>query len=830
VRASAPPPPPPAAPASSAPFLFELEETPAAPAPAEAAAEVSSELDFGELDLGGPPPSTAASAPPPLELASRSPVDDLIDIDDRSDLPITVVQKPAAISTVNCRSCGKPLTDPFDQAIGTCDDCRSAADASAPAPPPPPRIAPVMAPPVAAPVPAAASPSAPSAPAPVAASAPRRSSGVKSASREEESPGAGLPRQKIAIAAVAVLVLAAIGTVLAVKKPWRKKPPAFVQRMSSGAEKPIDRAVEAWRLRFVDDLAGSSADYLVAGEEELAKDTGAGYVEAEQKFQKALVLDKSSDRAIAGWVLALAFGRGSSIDDELARTAEDLLVAAEQRGAAGRVYSAHAHLLLARNGNMDIIKNMAERGKISPSNGDKAIAFLALGQAMVAKNPQYAAESFSQALTLDPKLKRAYLSQSQLLLTLGRYREAVADIEKRLELDPDQWEAADALARTWIEVGELAKAKKVYERVHAADPKSFRARLALAVFAYQHEGNLESAGAQFEALVADEKKLESKDLVEALGHRAASQRLAGNLAGALASTEKALALKAQDPHVNLQRFLIAIDQGNAADARTQWPSLAGKLGDPALEDVLEGELTLMEGNAAAAMKLFSSATEKDPRRIDALLLAGAAAAKSKNEGKAWEYVLKRGLKADPRSGGPLPVMARFFVRSSDLLKQARGAFEPLSKDAEDPNPPTAEGLVAWYANDFGAAEKFFSRATSFDTANGNGLAFRALLALHRKEVGNAIRLAGKAVSAERQLALSHYALGLALLTNNQPDLAKPEFSTAFAQEPTFGAARVRLAEIEAKQKKPEEARRLLSSLLLADPLYLDAKKALYALP
>ena len=33
-----------------------------------------------------------------------------------------------------------------------------------------------------------------------------------------------------------------------------------------------------------------------------------------------------------------------------------------------------------------------------------------------------------------------------------------------------------------------------------------------------------------------------------------------------------------------------------------------------------------------------------------------------------------------------------------------------------------------------------------------------------------------------------------------------------------------------KQKKPDEARRLLAAVLLVDPLYFDAKKALYALP
>jgi len=797
-------PPPPAAKAPPSPPLAPAEPPPPPPS------NVGTELDFGEFDLGEPPPhpSDAPEAPMQMDFSAPEPM-----------APPLAAPEP---SGVKCRTCGKALTDPFDQAIGICDDCRSKVDSEAtpaqaatelfePAPKPSqPKVTPAVPLPLAAAAPAA----------PVK----KRSS---AAIEDEEDDGR---KTKLAMALVGVLVLAGIGTVLAIKKPWARKPPPLAARLTPGAEKPIERAVEAWKLRFVDDLTGSSADHLAAGEEQLAKDTGSGYLEAEEEFQKALVLDKSNDRAIAGWVLAMAFGRGRGIEDEMAKVAEDLLVAAEQRGGAGRVYTAHAHLLLARGGNMNDIKVMAERGQSSPSDRDRALAFLAEGQSMLSKNPNVAAESFAKALKLDPKLKRAYLAQSQLLLSLGRYREAVANIEKRLEFDPDQWESADALARTWLEVGEIAKAKKVYETAFAADPRNFRARLALVVLAYQHENNVDAALELFDGIMADEDKLEEKDLVEALGHRAAAQRLAGDTEGALASAEKAIGLKTRDPHVNLQRFLIAIDQANAGEARAQWPFISKKLGDVALEGTLEGCLLLVEGKPAEAMRAFAAANEKDPRRIDALLLAGASAAKAKNESKAYEYVLKYALKGDPRYGGPLPVMARFFVRPQDLLRQAKGAFDPLRSAADDPNVPMAEGLIAWYANDFAGAEKQFVRVLAADPASGEALAFRSLLALRRKENGVALKLAQKAVAIEKQLGLAHYALGMALMATNQFETAKAPFRTAFELEPKLSAPQVKLAEIEMKQKKPEDARRILSGVLLVDPLYFDAKKALYALP
>ena len=811
---------PPRAPSAPAAFLFDLDARPppppvAAPAYNPPPVDGGGELDFGDFDLSEPP-TVSGALPMDPDYSDPDPFDAQPTMSFAAPEPEVVEET----TQVKCRTCGKVLKDPFDQAIGVCDDCRSEVDSGTPLPMPQALAPPLVA---AAPRPVAT----PVLPQTVSMAPVRRST----AALDSDEDFVGRPRKtKAGLAVVGVLLLVGLGSVLAVKKPWLRKPPPLAARPAPGSAKPMERVVDAWKLRFGEGLTGSSADHLAAGEEQLAKDTAAGYLKAEEEFQKALVLDRSNDRAIAGWVLALAFGRGSSIDDELARSAEELLVSAEQRGGTGRVYSAHAHLLLARNGNMNDIKVMAELGKNTPSDRDQALALLALGQSMVAKNPQYAADSFAQALKLDSKLKRALLAQSQLLLTLGRLHEAVGNLEKRLELDPDQWESTDSLARTWIEVGELGRARKVYEAAQASDPKGFRPRLALAVLSYQHENNVEAAISQLDALVAQEGKLDVKDLVEALGHRAAAQRIAGQPEAAIASAEKAIGLKADDPHANLQRFLTALEQGNAADARAQWHFISGKLADPALEGTLEGCLVLLEGQANDAMRLFAAANQKDPRRIDALLLAGASAAKAKNEGRAWEYVLKYALKEDPRYGGPLPVMARFFVRPQDLLRQARGSFESLKVKGEDPNVPTAEALIAWYSNDFVGAEKQFSRVVAADPGNGQGLAFRALLALRRKENGNATRLAQKAVAAERQFALGHYAVGMALMATNQFELAKAPFRTAFELEPRFAATRVKLAEIEMMQKKPDEARKILQGVLLVDPLYFDAKKALYALP
>ncbi len=810
---------------------------------------------------GGAPPNPFAAPPPAnpfggggLGSFAGPPQADPFDVALKSAGPATDESLGAAPSptaevqaVVKCKVCGKPLTDPFDQAIGTCDDCRNTPSPLTDedkslrtitgvnkipgyvAPPTQPAVPKVDAQPA---VPVEALPRVvtdPGLKSQGTASGVRTRSGF-SAAREDRDEGG--PSKAQTIGAVVVLAAVAAGAIwLGVNKPWSRRAPPLVVKAPSTQGRPFDRIIEAWRLRYLDDLNGSSADHLAAGEEQLAKDTTAGYRDAEEEFQKALVLDKGNDRAVAGWVLALAFGRGLQLDDATAADALELITVSEQRvQGCGRACTAHAHLLLARGGNLNDIQALAERGKTSVAAGDRALALLALGESLLSRNPQFAAQDFDDALKLDPKLKRAYLARSKLLLSQGRYREAVESLQKRLELDPEQWESSYELGKVYVEVGDVAAAKKVFAKAKEVDPKNFRARLATAVLAYQHEGNLKDATQQLDAMAGEADRLEKGQVVELLGHRAAAERLSNEIDAANGSIEKALELSPDDVNANLQRFVIALKANKAADARAVWPKLAGKLGDPALEGTLEGRLLYAEEKFGDAHKLLTQVVEKDRRRTDALLVAGAAAARLKIDSMAFDLALKKGLKAEPLAAAPEPVMARYFVRPADVLVGVGDAFAPLQRDAEDPNVPLARGLVAWHAGELAAAEKLFDEVLHDDPANAPGFALRTLVALKKKDLTGALRFGAKAAETGKQNGLAHTAYGMALLAANQSDLAKKELRQASDLEPAMLAPRVKLGEIEAKQKHPDEARKLLTMVLLQDPQYHEAERALFSMP
>ncbi len=847
LRASAPPPPPPApampaAAPAPAPFAFDFSSPPPpiAPlashsisAPPPPAPMQPSPFDFGSLppppdpaptfsmDFGVPP---AVSAPAPAKLSGPP-------SDGEGLFDFAAAPAPGASTDVRCKSCGKVLTDPFDQALGTCDDCRSKQqDHSGELPSEPnsrvehidtSMLAARMSPPRGQTFVPVTTTTVSSSTASAA-----ELSVVRSAMRDHEEKSNRGRNIGIAVGVVAVIGL---GALLVAKKPWdRKRPPPVIKQAASTSSKPVDAVVQSWRMNYPE-LDGASSKqsqgFVVEGETALALDTTKGYLDAEESFQKALVVDSSNERAVAGWVFSLAFGRGTQIDDQTATAAESMLVAAEQRSGDPRLYVAHAHFLIVRNGNANDIQVMAERGKGSQSPADKALASMAIGQAMLSKNETVAGAAFAEAIKLDPKLKRGYFFQARLAASMGRYRDATTNLEKRLELDADQWEASDELARLSVEVGELPKAKKVLEAALKAAPRNVKARIALAKLGYQHTGEVSQAIDTLNAVLAD-KDVSNKDLSDAHAHLSAAYRVAGESAKSAESAEKAVELS-DSVQARLQRFLAMADKNVTSQARIDLDSIKGKLNDPQLDNELEGRLLVAQGRFDEAAVLLGKVHEAEPRWAEALLLAGAASARAKQDGKAWEYCLKRGLKLDPLSY-PVPAMTQLYVRPADILRAAVGAYSSLNPSGgEDPNPELCEGLVAWFSEDLGSADRHFAKVITIDQKNADAYAYRTFVALKRRDVGSAMRFGAKAVDAVRTNALGHYALSAALMATNRPEAAKPEAVNANKLGASLLAPRVIMADAEARLKNSDEARRLLTTVLLSDSYYREAKRVLY---
>ncbi len=629
---------------------------------------------------------------------------------------------------------------------------------------------------------------------------------------------------------VALIVIAALGAAGAVLLIRRRAPKLVKQAEAVRLAAPLEKVRQQWSREFVG-LKGNALHWLKQGEVDFARDTPLGYQEAEKCFQKAFLLQAIGDQPIAGYLLAVAWGRGASLDDSAVEELIKLAEAAEaQWGRSPRVLVAYASLLLLRPdspGSAERARAFAQEAVGLASGREKALAHLTLSSAFLSSSAELAIQNTELALTLDPALRRGYFQRAVARESLGDYRSAIADLEKRLSLDADQWQARAMLARIYQEVGESGLAYKLYDPSSpgGADP---RAAIARAVIQYQGEQRSSAAAQGLREWIQTQENGDRALMDDAWVHLAASERLAARLESAAIAANQALKISPSDPAPRLQLFLIALSRGSTEEAERQLSALKRRLTNPSLEKLLEGRLLLAQHRDAEAMRAFAEAAQLDPRRLDALLLAGAAAASAARRDETLRYLVTAG-QMDPTRTAPAPLATRYYLRPDENLAGAEGRVIRLAKGSSDVTPRLYEALIRFHQRNGSAADKLLEQVLDVDAGNALAHALRALIALQRGSLRAARTSAERAVAVGRGVALAHYAYGTVLVRSGKLDDAQAEFRQAEALAPTLLAAQVSLAELEAKKKSTDAARARLIHVLRVDPSYLAAKRALYSL-
>ncbi|HEX4803598.1 MAG TPA: hypothetical protein VFV14_08810, partial [Myxococcaceae bacterium] len=603
-----------------------------------------------------------------------------------------------APSDAICRECGARLSDTFDQALGICEGCRTNAKHS---PTPPPKVPQPIddertvsyseqqlpseveealakelfenADDIAAPDGQAPLVSTPEKPDPehVPAVEPPRlmNAAVLPASRWHAGRLFG------AMAAILALTFAG-GALLLKRRAPKAKPPEKVHLSAR-----LEKTREQWARSFAG-ARGDPLQYLKEADLELAKDTASGYAASEKGFQKAFVLQPDGNRAVAGYLLAVAWGRGKSVD---ARELDQLVGLAEaaelQWGRTARILLAHASLALLGPQlpkNAERARSLAQESLGLAGGVEKALAHLVLSSAFLSSSAELAIQNADLALKLDPTLRRANFQRAAARQSLGDYRSAIADLQARLSMEPgEQSEAKECLARIYQDVGEWPLADALYRP--SAGASDLSAVMARAVIQYQ-SAHKPQAAAQ---ALAEGIRLHGEDappalLVDAWVHLAAAQRLSGRAEEAVKAATQALAISPLDAAAHLQLFLLALGVGSADLAQQHWKAFQGRIGDAALEKLLEGRLSMAAHREAEAMRSFAEAAQLDARRADALFLAGAAAASAGRRDDALRYLLPAG-QMDPTRTAPAPTGTRFYVAAEESLAGAEGKVIRLAK-------------------------------------------------------------------------------------------------------------------------------------------------------
>jgi predicted Zn-dependent protease len=350
----------------------------------------------------------------------------------------------------------------------------------------------------------------------------------------------------------------------------------------------------------------------------------------------------------------------------------------------------------------------------------------------------------------------------------------------------------------------------------------------LAVLSYQLDGKPAAAVSALEALVRARSRYDDRQVGEVLVHLAAAQRAEGDVDAADASAQEALKIRADDPAAHLQAFLIELDRGAAPAAAKHWPFLVGRLDDAALEKVLEGRLRVAEGRFPDAAEAFEKSYGQDPRRLDAAILAGVAAARASARTEAFKDLFAA-AHLDPTRSEPRPAVTRFYLQPGESLRGTEGYVIKLASGGDETVAKLDEALILYHHHQLDRADKLLNEVLALDDNNALAHALKSLVVLDRGDRPAARAQAALAVRGDRELALAHYAQARASLAGGDVDGALRALRETVARAPSFGAGALALAQIEIQRKDLKAARERLMHLVAVDPSYVAAKRALYVL-
>ena len=628
----------------------------------------------------------------------------------------------------------------------------------------------------------------------------------------------------------------------ALPRPGKKKVPALAKlpdgleaRLASWKAPPTPRPMPEL-------LASAAAD--------LAKDTETSQLAAEKTLETALAEEPRNADALGLWMEAVARGRGSQLPagevDSLVTLGESAL---ERLGRVPGLHVGLARLLLVRGGATDIERARAlaqsaidatrpppapaPDARPEPAPPEPPLSSLWGTRARLVLAEAYASSSAALALSLlqevqqqDPAQRHVFNVRAAAHEAVGSPRAAVADLQARLAVDVDEPRTTRALARLWSQVGETTQARRLYERLQANPATQDGAAVVKMASLRAGPEHAPAEAAKLLARAVQHGKLAGTDLLRAQIALARVARAAGDLPQAAQAVAAALALSPDDVQAHVQAILIGLDQGAADQAATHLPVVLDHLGEPGLAALLEGKVLAAQQRWQAAAEAFDRAAAADSRRTDAALWGGAAWAMTGSRERALQSAAPA-LQADPSRDGPgIPPLW-----PGDGLKGAAERLVLLSKDDRDGQPLLAEAVLRVHQGDAAGAEALIDRILKAGGSQAVVLGWKSVLLGARGDTAGAVARAQEAVrSGGRTSGFAQFALGSALLASGDIEGAQRALHSAQSLSPGLLGAQVRLAEAEARAGAIVSARERLQRVIVLDPEYASARRALYLLP
>lgn len=479
-------------------------------------------------------------------------------------------------------------------------------------------------------------------------------------------------------------------------------------------------------------------------------------------------------------------------------------------------------------------------------------ARLLLGKLYLAQGDFAAAEkelARARGLGQSPETVNPLLAEA--LLGLNEHQRLLDELPLP-DAGPARARLLAARAQAYLGLQQVDEAQKVLAEAFPAFPSEAELHFA--------QARLDLARRQTEAAVA------SLDRAISLDPRHADYRLlkgeilraSGKPADAAQAYREVLQLAPEHAAAHLALAALAIADNRLADAREETERVLKRAPNHLLARYTRALIAFRGNQPAHARDDLAPVLKHMPNYLPAVLLAGAVEY-SLGAMEAAETHLKKVLAASPDHAYARRLLAAAQLKRGQI-KAAEDTLTPLDPaNSADPATLVVAGEIALAKKDFAQAEQRFAQAAKLKP---DSAAIRTELGLARLARGDSQAIADLQASAamdadnaraDTLLILTHLkrkefdqALaaidrlekklpgrpqaanyrGAALLGKNDAAGARKQFERALARDPTFFPAVANLAQLDAREGKPQAARARYEALLKADPKNQNAMLAL----
>ncbi|WP_229425309.1 MULTISPECIES: XrtA/PEP-CTERM system TPR-repeat protein PrsT [unclassified Massilia] len=484
----------------------------------------------------------------------------------------------------------------------------------------------------------------------------------------------------------------------------------------------------------------------------------------------------------------------------------------------------------------------------SPQDGE---ARMALGTLYLETGDSVSADKeLRKAASLGIPAERTLPLLAQAMQGQGKFKEILAEIKPEMAAKSAPLTAlrGDAMLAT----NDLDGAKAAYEAALALQPNSGAAFTGLARHALLKRDVTAAERYTAEAVEKDPKN------ADAWMFRGGMLRGMNKPDEALASFDKALALRPYDQNANLEKAYIRINQGKYDLATTEIEAARKIAPNGLLVTYAQALLDYTQGKNAAARESVQKVLKVAPEHLPSILLAGAIELNLDSAQQAQSH-LRKYLEADPGNLHARKLLAQALLKGSQP-NDAVATLAPALNDSKDPQLLALAGESYMQAHDYNKATTYFEKAAQLapeaavvrtslglsrlnqgDTAKAIGelerateldpKSDRALTALVQAELGlkhydKALAAVGKLEKIKPEDPQTYNLKATVLLSKGDVPAARAAFEKALQVKPIFFPATANLAKLDMMEKKPEAARKRFESLLEKDKKNFGAMSAL----